>query len=52
MSEWRSYAITDSYDYDAFGNEVNHTGTTPTNYLYRGEEYDTDLGLYYLRARY
>ncbi len=21
--------------YDAFGNEVNHTGTTPNNYLYR-----------------
>ncbi len=26
--------------------------TTPNNYLYRGEQYDTDLGLYYLRARY
>ena len=23
-----------------------------TNYLYRGEQYDSDLGLYYLRARY
>jgi RHS repeat-associated protein len=44
--------VTDSYDYDAFGNEVNHTGTTPNNYLYRGEQYDPDLGLYYLRARY
>ncbi len=41
-----------SYEYDAFGNEVNHTGTTPNNYLYRGEQYDSDLGLYYLRARY
>ncbi len=45
-------AITDTYDYDAFGNEVNHTGTTPNNYLYRAEQYDSDLGLYYLRARY
>jgi RHS repeat-associated protein len=45
-------AITDTYDYDAFGNEVNHTGTTPNNYLYRAEQYDPDLGLYYLRARY
>ena len=45
-------ALTDSYEYDAFGNEVNHTGTTPNNYLYRGEQYDQDLGLYYLRARY
>jgi RHS repeat-associated protein len=44
--------ITDTYDYDAFGNEVNSTGTTPNNYLYRGEQYDADLGLYYLRARY
>jgi RHS repeat-associated protein len=45
-------ATTDTYDYDAFGNEVNHTGTTPNNYLYRAEQYDSDLGLYYLRARY
>jgi RHS repeat-associated protein len=42
----------DTYDYDAFGNKVNSTGTTPNNYLYRGEQYDPDLGLYYLRARY
>jgi RHS repeat-associated protein len=45
-------AVTDTYEYDAFGNELNHTGTTPNNYLYRGEQYDTDLGFYYLRARY
>jgi RHS repeat-associated protein len=44
--------ITDSYDYDAFGKKINSTGTTPNNYLYRGEQYDSDLGLYYLRARY
>ena len=44
--------VTNTYEYDAFGNEVNHTGTTPNNYLYRGEQYDPDLGLYYLRARY
>jgi RHS repeat-associated protein len=44
--------ITDKYDYDAFGNLINSTGTTPNNYLYRGEQYDSDLGLYYLRARY
>src|ERR1700756_338050 len=47
-----SGAITDTYEYDAFGNEINSTGTTPNNYLYRGEQYDPDLGLYYLRARY
>jgi RHS repeat-associated protein len=45
-------AVTDTYDYDAFGNLLNKTGTTPNNYLYRGEQWDTDLGLYYLRARY
>ena len=26
--------------------------STPNVYLYRGEQYDPDLGLYYLRARY
>jgi RHS repeat-associated protein len=44
--------ITDTYSYDAFGNLTEKTGTTPNNYLYRGEQYDSDLGLYYLRARY
>ncbi len=44
--------ITDSYEYDAFGNSFTVNGTTPNNYLYRGEQYDPDLGLYYLRARY
>jgi RHS repeat-associated protein len=47
-------AVTDQYEYDAFGNEFTVSGgsSTPNNYLYRGEQYDTDLGLYYLRARY
>jgi RHS repeat-associated protein len=44
--------VTDTYEYDAFGNAVNKTGATPNNYLYRGEQFDPDLGLYYLRARY
>jgi len=44
--------ITDTYEYDAFGNKWTVSGTTPNNYLYRGEQYDPDLGLYYLRARY
>jgi RHS repeat-associated protein len=44
--------VTDTYDYDAWGNTVNGTGSTPSNYLYRGEQLDQDLRLYYLRARY
>jgi RHS repeat-associated protein len=44
--------VTDTYEYDAYGNFFTKTGTTPNNYLYRGEQYDQDLGLYYLRARY
>jgi len=47
-----SGTVTDTYEYDAFGNKVNSTGTTPNSYLYRGEQYDPDLSLYYLRARY
>jgi len=45
-------AVTDTYEYDAFGNEISSTGTTPNSHLYRAEQYDSDLGLYYLRARY
>ncbi len=44
--------VTDTYDYDAFGNLIAATGTTPNRYLYSGEQYDADLALYYLRARY
>ena len=44
-------AVTDTYEYDAFGNQIYRSGTTPNNFLYRGEQFDTDLGLYYLRAR-
>jgi len=45
-------SVTDSYEYDAYGNKISSTGTTANNYLYRGEQWDPDLGLYYLRARY
>jgi RHS repeat-associated protein len=47
-----SGAITDAYDYDAFGNLIYHSGTTPNDYLYSGEQFDANLGFYYLRARY
>jgi len=45
-------AITDAYDYEAFGSLVSSTGTTPNNYLFVGEQFDAALGLYYNRARY
>jgi RHS repeat-associated protein len=45
-------AVTDTYSYDGFGNLLSSTGATPNNYLYRGEQYDPNLELYYLRARY
>jgi RHS repeat-associated protein len=44
--------LTDSMDYDAFGNLINQVGSTLNLYLYAGEQYDPDLGLYYNRARY
>ena len=45
-------AITDTYRYDAFGNLIGSSGTTPNSYLYCGQRWDADLGLYYNRARY
>ncbi len=44
--------VTDTYDYDAYGNLLGSTGTTVNNYLYTGEQFDSNLGQYYLRARY
>jgi RHS repeat-associated protein len=45
-------AITDSYDFDAFGMPVRTSGTTSNSFLYSGERYDSGVGLYDLRARY
>jgi RHS repeat-associated protein len=44
--------VTDTWSYDAFGNTVARTGTTANDMLYRGEQFDADLGFYYLRARW
>ena len=44
--------ITDTYVYDAFGNLTSSTGETENSFLYRGEQFDSFTGLYYLRARY
>jgi len=41
-----------AYNYDAFGNLISSTGSTDNNYLFAGEQFDNNLGDYYLRARY
>jgi RHS repeat-associated protein len=45
-------SVTDTYTYDAFGTLIEKTGNTDNNYLYAGEQFDSDLGFYYNRARY
>jgi len=51
------------YEYDAFGNLLHSTATgippggtavtaTPNEFLFAGEQFDSDLNLYYNRARY
>ena len=44
--------VTDRYDYDGFGILAFNFGSTANAYRYSGEQYDADLGLYHLRARY
>ena len=43
---------TDSYSYDAYGVLLTKDGETDNSYMYVGEEYNANTGLYYLRARY
>ena len=47
-----SGSLTDTYDYEAFGEVLNQTGSTENNYLFTGEQFDNTLNKYYLRARY
>ncbi len=44
--------VTDSYSYDAYGTLLTKDGDTDNSYMYVGEEYNANTGLYYLRARY
>jgi RHS repeat-associated protein len=44
--------VTDSYNYESFGSVLNQTGSTENDYLFTGEQYDSGLDNYYLRARY
>ena len=44
--------LTRNYNYDAFGNERDPDEDDSNPFRYCGEYYDTETGLYYLRARY
>ena len=44
--------LTKNYNYDAFGNERAPKEDDLNPFRYCGEYYDTETGLYYLRARY
>jgi RHS repeat-associated protein len=45
-------AVTDTYDYTAFGELLDRTGDTPNDFLYTGEQVDDRTGQVYLRARW
>nr|NCS37402.1 RHS repeat-associated core domain-containing protein [Microcystis aeruginosa G11-01] len=47
-----SGVVTDRYIYDTYGNILSSSGTTLNSYLYTGEQFDKNLGQYYLRDRY
>ena len=40
------------YSYDAYGSLLEKEGGTENEFLYTGEQYNANTGLYYLRARY
>lgn len=45
-----SGAVTDRFAYDAFGELIEHQGTTVDPYLFAGEWFDSATGHYNLRA--
>lgn len=47
-----SGAVTKDYTYDAFGIEKSASGADANPFRYCGEQFDTETGNYYLRARY
>jgi RHS repeat-associated protein len=44
--------VLNSYNYKAFGELLNSSGTTNNKYLFAGEQFDSTLNDYYLRARF
>jgi RHS repeat-associated protein len=51
-SRGTAVAVTDTYQFDAFGMPIVSTGTTANNFRYSGEWLDPNLSFYNLRARY
>ncbi len=47
-----SGTVTKNYTYDAFGVEKNAAASDANPFRYCGEQYDSETGNYYLRARY
>jgi RHS repeat-associated protein len=47
-----SLNVTDRYDYDSYGVLTHRSGISANRYLYRGERYDEESELYYLRMRH
>jgi len=48
----RTGDVVNQYDYDAFGSRTVVEGDDSTSFAYTGEQYDSETGLLYLRARY
>ncbi len=44
--------VKSTYSYSAYGELRSQSGNVDNSYLYCGENYDAETGLYYLRARY
>ena len=44
--------VVSTFDYNAYGKLVDSSGEESTPYLYGGQWFDSDTGLYNMRARY
>ncbi len=44
--------VVNAFAYDAYGTLIASNSSPQTAYLHAGEQFDADLGCYYLRARY